>query len=248
MDTDVFFVTASNSTTRIDTGDIPLNTSCEYKISLVSSLISSNLSTGGTNPEEFNLRIQSRYVVDSIIGLYSYNFTSKKFILLNETSELTGVLNVRFTNSYTIYINYYSRSNTSCAGLNLNVSGPGIGIEYVPQPQPQPQPEPESEPEPQSDPYTAQTQSAGDSKTLSAGAIVGIVLSGVFLVTVIVLIILFRENIMNLLRRIFAESDKIRPSVQINGFSTKKKTQSIKKQNTYDTTTNETESRDKFTL
>ena len=244
MDTDVFFVTASNSTTRIDTGDIPLNTSCEYKISLVSSLISSNLSTGETNPEEFNLRILSRYVVDSIVGLYSYNTTSKKFILLNETSERTGVLNVRFTNSYTIYINYYSRSNTSCAGLNLNVSGPGIGIEYVPQPQP----EPESEPEPQPDPYTAQTQSAGDSKTLSAGAIVGIVLSGVFLVTVIVLIILFRENVMNLLRRIFAESDKIKPSVQTNGFATRKKTQSIKKQNTYDTTTNETESRDKFTL
>ena len=240
----MFFVTASNSTTRIDTGDIPLNTSCEYKISLVSSLISSNLSTGGTNPEEFNLRIQSRYVVDSIVGLYSYNTTSKKFILLNETSERTGVLNVRFTNSYTIYINYYSRSNTSCAGLNLNVSGPGIGIEYVPQPQP----EPESEPEPQPDPYTAQTQSAGDSKTLSAGAIVGIVLSGVFLVTVIVLIILFRKNVINLLRRIFAKSDKVKPSVQINRFVTKKKTQSIKKQNTYDTTTNETESRDKFTL
>ena len=240
----MFFVTASNSTTRIDTGDIPLNTSCEYKISLVSSLISSNLNTGGANPEEFNLRILSRYVVDSIVGLYSYNITSKKFILLNETSERTGVLNVRFTNSYTIYINYYSRSNTSCAGLNLNVSGPGIGVEYVPQPQP----EPESEPEPQPDPYTAQTQSAGDSKTLSAGAIVGIVLSGVFLVTVIVLIILFRENVMNLLRRIFAKSDKIKPSVQINGFSTKKKTLSIKKQNTYDTTTNETESRDKFTL
>ena len=240
----MFFVTASNSTTRIDTGDIPLNTSCEYKISLVSSLISSNVSTGGTNPEEVNLRSQSRYVVDSIVGLYSYNTTSKKFILLNETSERTGVLNVRFTNSYTIYINYYSRSNTSCAGLNLNVSGPGIGIEYVPQPQP----EPESEPEPQPDPYTAQTQSAGDSKTLSAGAIVGIVLSGVFLVTVIVLIILFRKNVMNLLRRIFAKSDKIKPSVQINGFATKKKTQSIKKQSTYDTTTNETESCDKFTL
>ena len=244
----MFFVTASNSTTRIDTGDIPLNTSCEYKISIDSSLISSNLNTGGANPEEFNLRIQRRYVVDSIVGLYSYNTITKEFTLLNETSERTGVLNIRFTNITTFYINYYSRSNTSCAGLNVGVSGPGIGIEYVPQPQPQPQPEPEPVPEPQPDPYTAQTQSAGDSKTLSAGAIVGIVLSGVFLVTVIVLIILFRENVMNLLRRIFAESDKIKPSVQTNGFATRKKTQSIKKQSTYDTTTNETESRDKFTL
>ena len=118
--------------------------------------------------DEFNLRVRMNYVIASTVGLYSYNTATKEFTLLNETRSYSGDFNVRFTNNTIFYINYYSRSNYACAGMEIYVTE---SINY-----------------PQPIPYTAQTESTGDSKTLSAGAIGGIVVAGVFLIAVIVLL------------------------------------------------------------
>ena len=110
------------------------------------------------------------YVIDSIVGLYSYNTATKEFTLLNETRSYSGEFNVRFTNNTIFYINYYSRSSYACAGIDIYVT------------------ETRNDPQPQPIPYTAQTESTGDSKTLSAGAIGGIVVAAVFLIAVILLL------------------------------------------------------------
>ena len=123
------------------------------------------------------------YVIASTVGLYSYNTATKEFTLLNETRSSSRYFNVRFTNNTIFYINYYSRSNYACAGIDIYVSE----TRNDPELQPQPQPQPESQPESQPIPYTAQTELTGDSKSISAGAIAGIVVAvfTLFVLTII---------------------------------------------------------------
>ena len=110
------------------------------------------------------------YVIASTVGLYSYNTATKEFTLLNETRYGYREFNVRFTNNTIFYINYNSTSNSACAGMDIYVT------------------ESRNDPQPQPIPYITQTQSTGDSKTLSAGAIGGIVVAAVFLIAVILLL------------------------------------------------------------
>ena len=192
-------------------------TTCEYKTSMDSSYVFGNSSNSAY---EFDMRVTFRFIVRSIIGLYSYDVNSREFTLLGETSNNSTVLNGKFNSTKILYVNFYLTSTSrGCAGMNFYVTGPEniTVIEPIPEPEPE-EPEPEEpepeEPEPEEEepgvnPSTGPvvqsaiddtiytTESTGSSKGLSAGIIIGIVIGGIILISLTLVLSLFFKKIMS---------------------------------------------------
>ena len=238
-------INSSNSSKRVETGYINPTTTCEYKTSIDSTYVAINVSDTTSNlTEDFNLRISFDYIYRSQISLYTYNLSTKEFTLINQTTGSgSDDFNVVFNRNTAVYVNFYSYSRVGCAGFDVYVTQSG----FVPENQTFPVVDPII------DPYTYSSQSTGDSKTLSAGAIVGIVLGAVLLISFIICLVCLRKRITSMFSKFTKKSTNKKVTVESEHVVTKGAiivdqnniySKSGESRNKDDQTTNQAESRD----